>query len=122
MLSCSVLDVSQLLPYLTSLVIDVNNIYSALGCCRAKVLGKLLRKGFIASLGKNIVKSSLSRVEITGLKGAEEKDMVYGDWGFEESGLVSKERLRKRWADKEGKDTKLDRSGAHQGDDALFHA
>ena len=90
------LDVSQLLPHLTSLLIDVDNLYCALGCCRGKVLGKLLRKGFVASLGKNIVKSSLSRVEFTGLKGTEEKQMVYGDCGFEESGIVSKERLRKR--------------------------
>ena len=121
--NCSVLhkiygDMSQLLPHVTSLVVDVDQLYCARGCCRGKVLGRWLRNGFVASLGKDIMNSSLSRVVFTGLKSAEEKEIVYLDWGFEEPGIVSNERLRKRWADEE---TELDRLGAHQGDDILFH-
>lgn len=104
-------NMSQLMPHLTSLVLDVDKLYCSLGCCRGRVLGKWLRNGFIASLGKGIAKSSLSRVEFIGLKGTEEKEMVYGDWSFEESGVVSKERLWRRWADKDEKEIELDEQG-----------
>ena len=114
-------NISQLLSHLTSLVIGVDQLYCSLACCRGKVLGKWLKSGFIASLGNDIVKSSLSRVDFTGMKGTKEKEMVYGNWGFEETGIISKERLRKRWADKEGKEIELDRSEAHRGDSTLFH-
>ena len=109
-------EMELVLPHLTSLVIKVDDLYCSLGCCRAQVLGQWLKNGFIASLGKNISTSSLSRIEFTGLKDAEEKEMVYGDWGFEESGVVSKERLSKRWASKKRKKNEPHRSGAHQSD------
>ena len=91
------LDLSHLLRYLDSLVIDVAFLYCSVGCCRAKVINDLFQSEIVQPLVKNILRSRIKTVKIVGLRNELEEELVYGKWGFQEDGTVDRAAMAKKW-------------------------
>ena len=88
---------SQLLPYLTSLVIDITRLYCPIGCCRTQVFTRYFQDDFIKNLGKEVLRSDLQSIKFVGLQNPREKRHVYSKWGFKEDGTVDKVELARQW-------------------------
>lgn len=90
-------DVSHLLFHLDSLVIDVTRLYCSLGCCREPVFLKYFQDDFMEHLVKNILRSNIKTVKITGLRSDKEKELIYKEWGFMENGTLDRAAMAKLW-------------------------
>ena len=54
-------------------------------------------RDFIQRLVKEVLRSNIKIVKFTGLQNAEEEKCVYEEWGFEESGVVDRDAMAKKW-------------------------
>ena len=88
---------SQLMPYLNSLVIDITRLYCPIGCCRTRVFTRYFQDDFIKKFGKEVLRSNIQSIKFIGLQNPREKRYVYKNWGFKEDGTVNRANLARQW-------------------------